>query len=273
MGGEVGRLRSTGEPRYAALVSAVAESMRLLRSPRWVVGLVVALATVVIFVNLGLWQLRRLDERQATNAAIVASAEQEPIDLEIFLAQGGDPAELVWRRVTVAGEYASELEVVLSSRSHKAQPGHNLLTPLVLNNGAVLIVNRGWIPFEFEEPAAADTAPPSGRVRLVGTLRADEGAGLLSGTTSGEPVRRIASIDLTRLGADQEIGTTFPVYLQIADQDPAQDALPEPVPLPEPAEGAHLSYAVQWFLFAGIVLIGFPVLVWRTAPSRGGSAP
>jgi surfeit locus 1 family protein len=254
-------------------VTAVADTMRVFRSPRWIVGLVVAVVTVVIFVTLGLWQLGRLDERRATNAAIVASTAHDPIDLEVFVAGGGDPADLVWRRVSVAGEYAPEAEVILSSRSHKAQPGHNVLTPLLLTDGAALIVNRGWIPFELGDPPVGGATPPSGRVTVTGTLRADEGAGLLGGGGDGEPVRRIASIDLARLGADQEVGTAYPVYLQLADQDPAGGALPEPVPLPLPSEGSHLSYAVQWFLFAGIVLIGFPVLVWRTARSERGSAP
>lgn len=103
---------------------------------------------------------------------------------------------------------------------------------------------------------------------VVGTLRPDEGAGLLAGATGDDPVRRIASIDLVRIGADQEVGSTFDVYLQLAEQDPGQSSLPEAIPLSEVSEGSHLSYAVQWFVFAAVVLIGFPALVWRTGQSR-----
>lgn len=246
--------------------------LRLLRSPRWIVGLVVALVTVFVFVNLGLWQMRRLEDRRATNAEIAAARDREPIDLETFLAEGGDPTDLLWRQVEVSGEYVPGRQVLLSGRSHKSQAGHNVLTPLVLPSGGVLIVNRGWIPFEMGDDGGTGPPAPEGRVTVVGTIRADEGSGLLGGTTGDQPVRRIGSIDLARLGADQEIGTVFDVYLQLQDQDPPPGVLPEPVPLPETSEGSHLSYAVQWFLFAGIVLIGFPVLLWRTARARTGSA-
>lgn len=239
-----------------------------MRSPTWIAGFLIAGVAVFAFVNLGLWQLRRLDERRVINAEIVAAQEQDPIDLAIFLAQSGDPNDLVWRRISAEGVYATDLEVILSGRSHKARPGHNVLTPLILNGGAALIVNRGWIPFELDEPPVAEATPPAGRVTVVGTLRPDEGAGLLAGATGDDPVRRIASIDLVRIGADQEVGSTFDVYLQLAEQDPGQGSLPEAIPLSEVSEGSHLSYAVQWFVFAAVVLIGFPALVWRTSQSR-----
>jgi cytochrome oxidase assembly protein ShyY1 len=66
----------------------------------------------------------------------------------------------------------------------------------------------------------------------------------------------------------------LPVYLALETQDPAQQGdLPVPLDLPELGEGPHLSYAVQWFLFAAVVAIGFPVLVIRTASRRGPPPP
>jgi len=61
----------------------------------------------------------------------------------------------------------------------------------------------------------------------------------------------------------------LPVYVQLLEQDPPQPgSIPAVVALPEPSEGSHRGYAVQWFLFALVVVVGYPILVWRTASDQ-----
>lgn len=243
-----------------------------LRRPLWLGAIALALTGFVVFALLGVWQLSRLEERRERNERIRIAQEAAPVELSVLLAETDDLAELEWRRVVVTGSYLLEGEAVLVGRSHKSQAGNNLLTPLELSSGAVIVVNRGWIPFELDDPPIAAAAPPSGDVEVSGTLRPDEGAGLLGGG-DGEFSERLGSIDLDRFAGAAEIGTVLPLYLHLESREPSQGELPEPVPLPDLSEGPHLAYAVQWFLFAGIVLIGFPVLVWRTARRRTPSTP
>lgn len=247
-------------------------SYRFLGRPLWLGAIAIATAGVVVFVLLGIWQLSRLDDRRTRNEQIAAAQEQPPAELAVLLAESDDPADLEWRRVVVSGTYLPEAEAVLVGRSHKSRAGNNLLTPLELSSGAVLVVNRGWIPFELDDPPIAPAAPPGEIVELTGTLRPDEGSGILGGG-AGEFAERLGSIDLARFAPAVEIGTVLPWYLHLEAQDPGQAELPELVPLPELSEGPHLAYAVQWFLFAGIVLVGFPILVWRTATRRTPSTP
>jgi surfeit locus 1 family protein len=233
---------------------------RFLLSPKWLLGHVLVLTVLLAFPSLGLWQMRRLGEVREHNALIEARVDAAPVPLEEVL-DGGDAA---YRRVTAAGSYRSDDEVLVTGRAERDQPGHGVLTPLDLADGRTLLVDRGWVPYELSTPPVAEAAPPAGEVRVEGVLVAGQRAPQ-QGT---DRVQRLTAVDLDRL-APQLGGELVPLYLVLSDQEPAQTGeLPVPPAMPEPAEGSHLSYAVQWFLFAAIVGIGYPVLIWRTARDR-----
>lgn len=236
--------------------------LSLLRTPRWIAGTALALLAVLVFANLGLWQLRRHEERMAANATIAERLGLAPESLDNLVVETeADPARLQWNRVTVDGNYFAGADIILHGRSHKASAGSNLLTPLISDGGVVVIVNRGWIPLDATIAPGADAAP----VTVTGILRPDEGSGLLSG--GGGSRDSLKSIDLERI--DASLGNAvLPVYLQLETQQPMAPGAPEVLPQPKLDQGPHRSYAVQWFLFAAIVAIGFPVLVYRTAKER-----
>jgi cytochrome oxidase assembly protein ShyY1 len=249
-------------------------SFRFLSSPRWIAGIVIAVASILLFCLLGMWQLRRLEERQTLNSMIEERSASPSVDLSALASQpGAAPGDLEWRRVTATGMYDAAAQVILEGRSHLNAAGSNVLTPLVLGDGTAVVVNRGWIAIDALPPS-----PPTGSVTVAGVLRPDEGSGVLGGGSG--PVTRIGSIDLRRLAAQID-ANLLPVYLQLESQVPDMGDQLLPVPLPESSEGPHLAYAIQWFLFAVIVLIGFPALVVRTArisvsrrtPSTPSSVP
>lgn len=242
-----------------------------LRSPLWIAGIVLALAGAVVFVNLGLWQLRRLDERRAINAAIIERSGADPAELGVLLATyGRDPEALEYRRATVTGRYDAAAEVLRVGTTRGGRSGSDVVTPLS-SDGLTIAVDRGWVPIDLATLPVDGAAPPGGLVEVTGVLLAGETAGSLG--TPGDDGRytTVGRIDLAALGP-QWGGDVLPVYLLLASQDPPGGDLPAPRAAPEPSEGPHLSYAIQWFLFAAIVLIGFPVLVYRTArgPGAGG---
>lgn len=232
-----------------------------LRSPKWLAGHVFALVGVLAFVNLGFWQLRRLDERREANALVSARmAEEERPLAEVLAAVGGDPEALAYRRVTAQGAYLVDEELLLSTRSYVGSPGHHLLTPLETADGAGVLVDRGWVPLPLDDPPVAQAAPGATEVTVSGVLfppLADPGS-----PPDAEFVRQV---DLARIAGRTSIELA-PVYLLAQEQiPPVPQDLPRPGDLPELDEGSHLSYAVQWFLFAAIVLVGYPALLRRTA--------
>lgn len=235
---------------------------RFLVRPRWIAGHVLLVVTVVAFVNLGFWQLHRLDERRASNERIAARLAAQPIALDDLLRTvGADVSALEYRRVTVDGRYQPDTQVLTGPRSRDGRPGPQVLTVLHRGSGAVL-VDRGWIPFNRDMVTAPP--PPAGDVRVEGVVRAAEPGAV----GDGDQVAHIVPAQIAeRIGAP-----LAPFYIELwAQQPPARDA-PLPAGPPQLSEGSHQSYALQWFSFALIALLGYPLLIWRVARDDGRDA-
>jgi len=234
---------------------------------RWLVGHLVVLALAALFVRLGFWQLDRLRQVRDANARIEARRDLPVANLDSLVAPGDDAAgEALDRRVRAEGRYDDGKQVLLL-RSLNGRPGVHVLTPLVTADGAAAIVDRGFVSVPAEGALPAEAAPPGDEVRVEGTAEAGEGGGAIAAGAAGLP--ETTRIDLQALQARVPYDL-YPVVLRLATQEPPQAAgIPEPVPLEPLDQGPHLSYAVQWFAFAAIGLIGWPILLRRAARDRG----
>lgn len=250
--------------------------MKLL-TPRWLFGHLLALSLVALFVSFGFWQLRRLEQRDLSNALLESrlSAEPQPFNELASQYDLSAPPEAedaaAYRRAAVTGRFDAENEVLLRSRAYSGSPGYHVLTPLRLQNGRVLLVDRGWVPFELDDPPISEAAPPQGTVTVTGTLQppqlGPEGGGLadrlglVQRDPAEGPLEAVFFVNPARLSGQMPYALE-PVFLELATQTPAQLG-PLPVP-PEPLEltrGPHLSYAFQWFAFALIGVVGYGVLM------------
>jgi surfeit locus 1 family protein len=223
---------------------------------RRIVLLVIAVGVATVCIRLGFWQLARLQERRDTNAAIEAGLARAAAPLEIALER--EPA---YRPVTAIGTYLTEHELLLYGRPLDGAPGDHVLTPLRLADGTIVLVDRGWVPFEPERTLPVEDAlPPPGTVHLRGVLvPGEEGEAYPEGSVSAT-VHAVA-IDQIAAATDLDLA---PVSLLLTSQDPPQPGgLPVPVPLPERDDGPHLSYAIQWFSFAAIAIVGYLALARR----------
>lgn len=252
--------------------------MRSLRSPFWVLGHVLVVAVLVGFPLLGLWQLDRHEERQAINAAL----EQRPREPALTARDlSADADALAYRRVELSGTWEPGDEVLLSARPLDGRPGHHVLTPLRLEDGSAVLVDRGWVPYEIEEPPVAEAPPPEGPVDVTGLALPPESArraGRLTGEghepdelARGQRIEFVSHRDPTVVG--RSLGEPLPEVVIQADAGAraSDGALPATVPPPEPTDGNHFSYAVQWFLFTGVVAVGYPLLL-RQRRKGGGDA-
>ena len=238
-----------------------------LRSPLWIAGIAIALVTAVAFVNLGLWQLRRLDERRAVNATIEERSAGDPVRLGVAVATyGDDPEALVHRRVLVSGQYDPSAEVMVVGTTRNGRSGHDVITPLTIEGGAVA-VNRGWVPIDTAGPPAVGAAPPTGTVEVAGVLLESQTSGSLGTPGADGTYAQVGRIDLAELSG-QWVDGLLGVFLLLEKQAPAGSELPLPRPASDPSEGSHLAYAVQWFVFAAIALVGFPILAIKNAKQR-----
>jgi surfeit locus 1 family protein len=238
--------------------------------PLWILSHLFALACVVAFVALGLWQLDRHDQRADRNATVEARADLPVVPIAEALAGAGadDGEALRFRAVSASGSYG-EADLLVDNRSKDGLPGAWVLTPLVLDDGTTLVVNRG---FQFNDGGRVDPEPaPDGPVSIEGTVTTweDDGCGVRR-DDAGEPVGMAC---LRRSAAEEAFGgDVLPVVVQRQTSTPPEADALAPVPLPELDAGPHRSYAVQWFIFAALTAVVYVLILRRVARRVGERA-
>ena len=222
--------------------------------PRMIALHALAVVLVVVMGNLSAWQFGRLDDRRAFNDTVRARASSEPVPIRDVLTLSPEDAE--WRPVIVRGRFRPADEVIVLNRSQNNAAGVDALTPFDFSVDAtdyVVLVHRGFVPFTEEIPPP----PPA-----VPELPADESEGVL---------REIQRVDVERLAgqvASADDRTVLPFYVDLLESPSITGGLPAPVANPDLSEGSHLSYAIQWIIFAICAAVAWFILVRRAIRSR-----
>lgn len=244
-------------------------------SIRGIIAALFVAAVAALCIRLGFWQLDRLEQRKMNNAAAAAAFELPPLELDSAgLARiSADPEAFVGRRARAVGSYLPG-DLVLRGRSHAGQPGVHLVTPLQpMHSRELILINRGWVPSPDGATSDPRDYPMAGTQEVVGILQRvpdvpSEAAPLLIALPD-TGITTLRRLDRTTLATKFEPPLS-PLYLQ--QSDPGDNVPPIAVPPPELDEGPHLGYAMQWFSFAAIAVIGFLLLVARRR-QEGASPP
>ncbi|MDQ4086073.1 MAG: SURF1 family protein [Actinomycetota bacterium] len=206
-----------------------------------IVGLTLLAAVLTAAMTVaGIWQLEAYNDSQALDAAQTARAEPVPLD-RLLRPDQAFTAEAHARPVVVRGRYAGPQLLV-----DRGDDRPWLVTPLVTDSGAAVLVVRGLAPAD-ELPAA-----PDGRVRLVGSLQPSEARGS-DGDLSDN---RVPTLSTAQLIGDFE-QDLYSGFVVLTEQQPPS-ALPE-APPPQPGASfsaglRNLMYALQWWVFGGFVI-------------------
>ncbi len=250
---------------------------RFLLTPKWLIGTLLVIGVAALCVRLGFWQLDRLEQKRAYNATLVHKVSLPPLSVADLTDHEGPDDELLYRRVTTEGTYDIVDEVILYGRSLNEQPGNHVLNPLASvsgfgRSGCILIVDRGWVPYEMDMPPVKEANPPfSETVRVTGVLFPSAPADHI--TRAGGRIATVSSVDVDAIAAQLNGAEMCPGYLWLQEQSPQQaSGLPKPAPFPEPDEGPHLGYAIQWFVFSLIAIGGWVILIRREGRERRPSA-
>lgn len=240
---------------------------RFLLRPKWIGFHLLVVAAIVTMVNLAFWQMRRLDERKDFNAEVRGRSTLPVEPITDVVDPDTDAGDIEWRTVTATGTYLADEQVVVINRSQDGFAGKNVVTPLELEDGTLVLVNRGFV-----EETTAVPAPPSGDVEVTGRVRASQrrSLGQISDPAEGE-LTEVQRIDIPRL-AEQLPGPVLPVYVDLLTSEPSQGAIPIPLPDPELTEGPHLSYTIQWFIFSVAVAVGWVLAVRSSIAKRRAAA-
>lgn len=249
--------------------------MKRLVSPRWLVLHVLVLALIVTMINLGFWQLRRLDDKRALNAILAERTELPVAPIEQILpttvTSTNDPivAAQEWKRISATGRYDLERAVTVINRSQNGTAGKDSLVPFVTSDGRTLLVNRGFVPLAMDIPS-----PAGEEMTVVGYLRRTQTRGTLGPIDSTDPTNtEFHRFDVDLIGA-RATSPVIPMFLQLLKESPTTNSQwPAPVALPEQDEGPHLSYSFQWFFFSVVALVGWIVAMRRTVVGQRKEKP
>jgi surfeit locus 1 family protein len=225
-----------------------------------------SLLMAALFVRLGVWQVHRLAERRGRNALVASRLAAAPIPLDSLPR---DSALAQYRRVKFAGTYDFSHEMVLVNRIHDGSPGVNLVTPLRPDSGTYgdesVLVDRGWV--YSPDGASVDQAKWREPERAAGTGYVQEFPRVATtATTPGHP-DRLRWLDPATVA--RRIGRPVADFYIIVQPESEQHStqIPVRVPVPPLDDGPHLSYAIQWFAFAAIAILG-PFLALYVIPRR-----
>ncbi|WP_180357831.1 SURF1 family protein [Streptomyces sp. NP160] len=234
---------------------------RLLLQRRWLRAIALAVLFTLACLALAHWQWDRRTERVAAIELVRSNYDRAPVDLNSVLPAGSPslPPGRTWTPVAVSGTYLTSATLLVRHRQHADDGyGYEVLVPLRLDDGRVLVVDRGWLP---PDPATADAPsavpdPPAGAVSAVVRLRPSEPV-----DGRGAPPGQVQAIDLPGTvaagvtaaggaGAGQQLVTAAYGELERGSESPAPSSSPQAPDAPSQDEGPHLGYTVQWLLFA-----------------------
>jgi surfeit locus 1 family protein len=227
-----------------------------LSAGQWVV-LAAALLGVAVTARLGAWQLDRAAQKTQLQAALDERRALPPLALQELAVDAEAAAAQHHRRTTLAGHWVAEATVYLENRQMQGRPGFFVVTPLQLDDGTAVLVQRGWQPRDLLDRTRVVLPPtPAGRVQVGGRI-APPPARLyeFDGQASG-PIRQNISLD--------EFGREWRLLLRPLSLLQLDDAVVATASTPDgllrdwlaPATGVHkhYGYAFQWFALSALIL-------------------
>ena len=237
--------------------------MRLLarswiRWSAWFLAAAVFAAACVVLAN---WQLDRRDQAVSKIQRMVENYEKPALEfIKIKSQELAQVERFEWTPVELSGSYVVSDELLIRNRPIAGQPGFLQVIPFQLTTGEMVLIERGWIPADSNLEPATKMSPSIEIKTVTARVRLGE---LTPNRNS--PKGFATSLHLESLGEliDSDIQDQF--YLRLISESPPESATPQPLGKPLLDEGNHLSYAVQWILFA---LMGFFALFWAIRQER-----
>jgi len=215
----------------------------------WIFGFVVCILFAFLCHSLAQWQWDRRIQKMHQVNRVLENYDDAPVP---FAEAGGvfsdfDP-EREWTPVTLSGEYLIDQTLIARNRPRAGRPGYEVLVPFRTDEGAVVVVDRGWLPVG-DSPGRPDTVPAPGSGPMEAVVRVKPGEPTLD---RDAPEGQVASIDLGEIARRTGEPVAPEAYGIMVSEDPAAETVPQRLVEPTLDEGPHLSYAIQWYLFAAM---------------------
>ena len=246
-------------------------SLRFLLTRRWILLAITVALLAVLAWRLGEWQFHRLEERKATNSIVEKNVAAAPVPVDDVLEVDGRVAAAdEWKRVTATGEYDAADTVLVRYQTRDGVAGVDVLVPLRTAQGPALLVDRGWLAAENRAAEVSDVpAPPSGQVTVTGWVRVDG-----TGDSTRVSDNSVRSVSSSAIGDALDL-EVYGGFIDLDTESPAPEQALAKAELPDPSNGPHFFYGLQWWFFGLLALFGFGYLSydeWRGPRQRRPTA-
>jgi cytochrome oxidase assembly protein ShyY1 len=229
---------------------------------RWIVWLLVASLFAVACVFLSQWQFSRRAEAVAKIDLIAANFDKPAVAIAELTDLSYFDLANEWRPVALEGKFLSDKAVLVRNRPYNGNAGFLQVVPFQLSTGEIVAVETGWLPTgsQNDEPDVIPL-PSSERVEIIARIRPAEPT-----LDRDAPQGQIATINIESLISKVQLSEPIykSFYVRLAESYNTSD-LPKVQAKPQLTEGNHLSYALQWILFA---LMAFSALWWAIWQER-----
>lgn len=224
------------------------------REPHSLLKSLLALLLIAGCIWAAQWQYHRGVARHERNAQINSHIDLPVAPLATIVE---DPSTNEWQRVSVTGAFDSSRQILLRNHYSEGKYGFEALTAFTANTGETFWVDRGWV----QAGATATERPeipaaPQGEVTIVGRVRLDTSLpqGNFFAIPTGTSKGLISEANAQSTNATSGIKSDF--YLDLLSGDLPELNPAVPAEIPELTDGPHFAYALQWVIFAGLVVYG-----------------
>ena len=220
---------------------------------RGAVVLVAAVLAAALTARLGWWQLDRAAQKNQLQAAMDSRRALPPLVQADLAVDATAAAAQHHRAIALQGQWVAEHTVHLENRQMKGVPGFFAVTPLRLDDGTAVLVQRGWLPRDIADRTRIVAAPPpAGRVQVRGFIAPAPGRLYEFDAAASGPIRQNLTLDAFA----RETGLRLRP-LSVQQQDDASqpsDGLMRQWSAPASGVHKHYGYAFQWFALSALIL-------------------
>lgn len=220
---------------------------------RGAVVLVAAVLSAALTARLGWWQLDRAAQKNQLQEAMDSRRALPPLAPADLATDAAAAAAQHHRAIVMQGQWVAEQTIYLENRQMKGVPGFFAVTPLRLDDGTAVLVQRGWLPRDQADRTRIVAAPPPvGRVQVQGLIAPPPGRLYEFDTAASGAIRQ--NLDVNAFARE----TGLPLRsLSVQQQDDASqpsDGLMRQWSAPASGVHKHYGYAFQWFALSALIL-------------------
>jgi surfeit locus 1 family protein len=215
-------------------------------------------------VALGAWQVERLQWKLALIAQVDRNLHAPPLPVREALA--APPNASQYRRVQMSGRFENDKEAYVFGIGEQGLPVYHVVTPILLDDGGTLLVDRGIVPEHLRDPHARLAGELAGERHIVGVWRIPDAPGIF--TPAPNLAKRIwYGRDAEGIAKAEHLKLAAPVVIE-ADASPNPGGWPRGGQTVVTFRNEHLQYAITWFALAAVALGGW--IAYHVAQGRFG---